>query len=73
MRGKIEEILQRINPSIKSGINLIEAGLVDSFEVMNIIMELEEAFEIEIDAEDVIAENFQSVDTIVELVEKTMA
>lgn len=46
--------------------------LVDSFEVVNIVMELEEAFDIEIDAEDVVAENFQTVDTIVALVEKTV-
>lgn len=73
MKEKILEILQTVNPAIADGVNLIETGLMDSFEVVNIVMELEEAFDIEIDAEDVIAENFQTVDTIVALVEKTMA
>ena len=70
MREEILQILKEVNPNIKEGINLIESGLIDSFEVVNIVMELEEAFNIEIDAEEVVAENFESVDTIVALVEK---
>lgn len=72
MKEKILEILKAINPGIEMDKNLIKEGLVDSFEVVNIVMELEEAFDIEIDAEEVIAENFETVDTIVALVEKTI-
>lgn len=72
MREKVIGILKTVNPAIKEGTKLIAEGLVDSFEVVNIVMELEEAFDIEIDAEDVVAENFQTVDTIVALVEKTV-
>lgn len=71
MKEKVIEILAGINPMIKDGINLISEGIVDSFAVVNIVMELEEAFEIEIDPEDVIAENFENVDKIAALVEKT--
>lgn len=69
MKEKVLEILKNVNPNIKEGVNLIESGIIDSFEVVNIVMELEEAFDIEIDAENVTAENFQSVDTIVALLE----
>lgn len=72
MKEKVLEILKKVNPAIKEGVNLVSEGIIDSYEVVNIVMELEEAFEIEIDAEDVIAQNFESVDTIVSLVEKTI-
>ncbi len=72
MKEQVLNILKNINPSIKEEENLIEKGLIDSFEVVNIIMELEEAFDIEIDPDDVIAENFQTVDTIYQLVQKTI-
>lgn len=71
MKEKIIEILSGLNPKIQDGINLISESVIDSFEVVNIVMELEEAFDIEIDPEDVIAENFETVDAIVALVEKT--
>lgn len=70
MKERILNILREINPSIKDGIDLVSEGIIDSFEVVNIVMELEEAFDIEIDAEEVIAENFKTLDSIVALVEK---
>ena len=70
MKEKVLKVLQSVNESITDGANLINEGIVDSFEVVNIVMELEEAFDIEIDAEDVIAENFETVDSITALVEK---
>ncbi len=70
MKEKVLKILKEVNPNIADGIDLIATGVIDSFEVVNIVMELEEAFEIEIDAELVIAENFQTVDKIVALLEK---
>lgn len=72
MKERVIEILTGINPMIKSGVNLISEGIIDSFEVVNIVMELEEEFKIEIDPEDVIAENFASVDSIIRLIEKTI-
>ena len=71
MKEKVLKILQSVNDSITDGVNLIAEGIVDSFEVVNIVMELEEAFDIEIDAVDVVSKNFETVDAIVELVEKS--
>lgn len=70
MKEKVLSILQGVNESITDGANLISEGIIDSFEVVNIVMELEEAFDIEIDAEDVVAENFETVDSITIMVEK---
>lgn len=70
MKEKVLKVLQSVNGSIVDGKKLIESGIIDSFEVVNIVMELEAAFDIEIDAEDVIAENFETVDGITAVVEK---
>ena len=70
MKEKVLKVLQSVNESITDGANLINERIVDSFEVVNIVMELEEAFDIEIDAEDVVTENFETVDAIVAMVEK---
>jgi|SaaInl8_200m_RNA_FD_contig_111_103182_length_819_multi_3_in_0_out_0_1 acyl carrier protein len=50
--------------------NLIEEGLIDSMMVMQLINFLEKQFCIEIELETITAENFETVKSISELVEK---
>lgn len=50
------------------GDNMMEEGIIDSFTVINIVSELEDIFDIEIDAKYVVAENFRNKDAIIELV-----
>ena len=45
-------------------------GILDSLDIMNLIMKLEGEFDIEIDPEDVLSENFESVDSMIALIEK---
>ena len=73
MKEKVLNVLKGINPAIKEGVNLLDEGIIDSFEVVNIVMELEETFEVEIDAEEVIAENFATVDAIIALMERMVS
>ena len=47
---------------------MMEDGIIDSFTVINIVSELEEEFDIEIDAKYVVAENFKNKEAIIELV-----
>lgn len=72
MKEKILKILKDINPDIDydSETQLVEDGLFDSLEVMSIVSDLEDVFHIEIDPDDVVAENFNSVKTILKIVEK---
>ena len=70
MKEKVLKVLQGINDSIIDGVNLMDEGLIDSFELVEIITELEIAFDIEIASEDIVDENFETVDAIVSLVEK---
>lgn len=72
MREKVLEVLCSVNPKAAHHIDddLIETGVIDSFEIVNVVMELEEALNVEIDPELVSPENFQSVDAIVNLMER---
>lgn len=75
MREKVLEVLCEMNPEIGKNTDkdLLATGIIDSFEIVNLVVELEEAFDMEIDPELVIPENFRTVDAIVALVEKIVA
>lgn len=71
MEDKILAILQDANDEIElDSTSLIDEGLLDSFDVVTVVREIEEAFEIEIDAKDVVPENFNSIAAICALVER---
>lgn len=72
MEEKVLEILKNINDEIASHMeeNLFDAGLLDSFQVIDLVLELEDAFQIEIDAKDVIEENFSTKEAIVALIKR---
>lgn len=70
MEKKIMELLKEIDEGILSfdGENLFEAGLLDSFLVIDLVANLEDAFDIEIDAKYVLEENFKTKENIVKLI-----
>lgn len=70
METKILEVLDKIDEDIRNydGENLFDAGLLDSFLLIELVGLLEEEFDIEIDAELVIQDNFKSIKAIMELV-----
>ena len=74
MQKKIYEILNEINEEILSydGENMFDDGLIDSFQAVDLINELEDAFDIEIDASYVTEENLKTKEAIVAMVEKIM-
>ena len=51
---------------------MMEDGVIDSFTVINVVSDLEEEFDIEIDAKYVVAENFRNKEAIIALVQKLM-
>ena len=55
-----------------NGDNLMGDGVISSFEILNIVSDLEEEFDIEIDAKYVIAENFKNKEAIIALVRRLM-
>lgn len=75
MKERVLKVLAEVNEDILhfEGSSLIDAGLLDSFQVIDLVGMLEDEFDIEIDAELVIVENFVSVDAITDMVSKILA
>jgi len=72
MKAKLLEILTDLHPDIEFEGNkaLIDDGLIDSFSVITLIGELSEAFDIEIPADKIVPENFNSVEAMIALIEE---
>lgn len=72
IREQVLAILKEVKPTkdLESISNLIEGGYIDSFELMSLVTNLSEKFNIEITIDDLIPENFNSVDAITAMVEK---
>lgn len=70
---KIYNILESIRPEsdFKSSENFIEDGLLDSFDIVSLVNELEEAYDILVDALDILPDNFSSLEAIKALIAKS--
>jgi len=72
MRDGILEALKRVNEDVdfESAGDFVEEGLLDSFDIVTLVEELEDEFGIEISGTDIIPENFVSVSSIEALIVK---
>ena len=71
MRDEIIEILEMISPGISvenNNLNLVE--YLESMEMIEFIEELEKNFDIEIPSEEKIEENFENIESIMEMIVK---
>lgn len=71
MRDKILEVLKAENEELVEDLNrdLLESGILDSFDIVNLVVALEEALGVSIDVEMVSPENFQTVESIIRMIE----
>jgi acyl carrier protein len=74
MRETITELIRNVisldaNREIKDDENLIDLGL-DSIKTIEIVVELEDGFDIEIDEDDLMLDNFSTISKIMELVKR---
>lgn len=68
---KIKKILKEIRPDIDLECKtLANDGVLDSFDIVTLISELIAEFDVEINVEDIVPENFNSVEAIYNLVER---
>lgn len=68
---KIIKILKNIKPDIDvTNNNLIDEEILDSFDIVTIVSAVDEEFDIQITARDIVPENFNSVEAIYNLVRK---
>ena len=72
MEERVLKVLAETIDGIESyeGNNLFEDGLLDSFQVIDIVDDLEDEFDIDIDAKYVVEENFVSKEAIIALIKK---
>ena len=71
---KIIEILKQIRSDVdfENEKALIDDGIFDSFDVVSIVTDIRDEFDIEISIDDMVPENFNSVEAIYALVERIL-
>ena len=75
MREQIIKILTGLRPEFDftQDVDFIEEGMLDSFDVVTLVTELDSCFGISIDGMDILPENFASVGAIEQLLKKNGA
>ena len=70
---KLLEILGKIKPDVdfKTTENLIEDGILDSFDIVTLVAQIADEFDVEISVKDIVPENFYSAETIYNLIEES--
>lgn len=65
------EVLKAENEEIVEDLDrdLLESGILDSFDIVNLVVALEEALGVSIDVEMVSPENFQTAESIIRMIE----
>ncbi len=66
------EVLKRVKPGVdfENNHNLIDEEVLDSFDIVSIVAAINEEFDIQITAKDIVPENFNSIEEMYALVEK---
>lgn len=70
MKEKLIEILEEARPDVEfeTAKTLIDDEILDSFDIISIVSEINEEFDIKINVNDLLPENFNSVEDIMELI-----
>ena len=72
MESELREILEETRPDIDfdAETQLIDGGILDSFDIVTLVAEINARLDIAIPAEELIPENFNSADALLELLER---
>ena len=72
MREQISEILTEICPGVdfEQETSLIDDGLIDSLDIVAVVTDLMDTFDVQLGVDDLTPENFNSVDAICQLIER---
>lgn len=76
MKEQIIKILTELRPEFdfsQEDVNFIEEGMLDSFDMVNLVNDLDSTFGISIDGVDILPENFATVESIEQLLKKNGA
>ena len=74
MREDLRAILEEIRPDVDfdNETELIDGGVLESMDIVAIVGEIKEAFDVTIGIEQLTPENFNSEEAILELIEQLM-
>lgn len=69
---KLIEILEEVNPDVdyRTCTTLIDDGLLDSFAILEIVSEINDEFDVEVSAPDIVPENFNSAAALWKMIER---
>ncbi|MBQ7868506.1 MAG: acyl carrier protein [Clostridia bacterium] len=69
---ELMKILEELRPDVdfENETGLIANGILDSFDIVSLVNELSDAFDVEIKPSDLIPDNFNSASAILALVER---
>ncbi|CDC12171.1 MAG: acyl carrier protein [Clostridium sp.] len=72
MREKLMAILEELRPDVdfENEKQLITDGILESFDIVALVGEISDAFDVELHVEDLVPENFNSVDNMIELIKE---
>ena len=74
MKEKVLEILNELHPEFdftEKGIDFIEQGMLDSFDIVTLISDFEDQLGIQVAGSEVLPENFANLGNIVKLLERS--
>lgn len=72
IREKLLKILEDLRPDVNFETEnmLVSHGILESFDIVALIAELSETFELDFTPQEVVAENFDSLDALVKMIER---
>lgn len=74
MKERIVEILTDLVPDFeeREDVKLLDDGILDSFDIVTLVMDLNDEFDVDIDVLDLTEENFNTIDGIEELIQSKL-
>lgn len=75
MREKILAVLNEIRPDVDfvNEKRLIDDSILDSFDIISVVNEFNNTFDVDIDVEDLEPDNFNTIEAMQELIEQKQA
>lgn len=73
MKEQVINILTELRPEFdftQEGVNFIEEGMLDSFDMISLVSELDAQFGISIDGIDIVPENFGTLEDIIATIKR---
>lgn len=70
-REKLLKILEDILPGVdfEKETALVDDGILESLDIVSVVTEIMDVFDVEIDVDDLLPENFNSVDAMLSLID----